>query len=63
MPDTLTFSKDSRHLRITATNTDGGHINSKSIEALLLFDIRYLLDEIRMGLIDVENAVEKNLDK
>ena len=59
----LIFTKDEKHLNIQATSPDGGQIKSNTVEALLLFDIRHLLDEIRMGLIDVEDAVQKDIDK
>ena len=36
---------------------DGGFIQSQSVEANLLFEILQKLEEIRMGICDVENAV------
>ena len=55
----LVFTKDPNQLKIQATAPDGQFIYSNTVEALLLFDIRHLLDEIRMGLIDVEDTIEK----
>ena len=59
MTDKLTFIKDPEQLTVRATSPNGNSIKAQSVTALLLFDIRHLLDEIRMGLIDVENTIDK----
>lgn len=41
---------------------NGGYIESQSVEANLLFAILDKLEEIRCGLIDVEDAVEVERD-
>lgn len=59
MPKKLTFTKDETNLNIIATAPDGGSsIESSTVEALLLFDIRYLLNEMRIGLIDLRHNIE-----
>ncbi len=47
------------NLSIKITSKKGGHIKSQSVEANLLFAILEKLEEIRVGVIDVEIAVEK----
>jgi hypothetical protein len=54
----LMFEKDIKNLRITAKAPDNSTIQSQTVEALLLFDIRDLLQKVVDGLIDVETAVE-----
>ena len=51
----------SDHMRIKIKDLDnGGSIEAQSVEANLMFAILEKLDEIKNGLIDVENAVERN---
>ena len=49
----------SDNLRITITDEDGGFIRDQSVEAILLYAILEKLEEIRCGIIDVEDAVLK----
>ena len=58
MSENTEFKKDG--LRITATGDDNGSICSQTVEALLLFSILEKLEEIRMGVIDVENEINKS---
>ena len=46
-----------KHQRIFLTGDDGGLIESRSVEANLLFAILEKLEEIRCGIINVEEAV------
>lgn len=48
-----------RHHRIKITDLDeGGSIESQSVEANLLYAILEKLEEIRCGVIDVENEIK-----
>ena len=47
------------NLFIKIHSDKGGHIKSQSVESNLLFAILEKLEEIRIGVIDVEIAVEK----
>jgi hypothetical protein len=44
--------------RIRVTDADGGHIESQTVEANLLFAIIEKLEEIRCCTIDVESACD-----
>ena len=57
----MKFEKNLRG-RIRVNLSDGGFIESQSIEANLLFAIYNKLEEIRCGLIDIENNQEINKD-
>jgi len=46
-----------KYQRIFLTGDDGGLIESRSVEANLLFAILEKLEEIRCGIINVEEAV------
>ena len=48
-----------KNLCIKIKAEDGGHIKSQSVEANLLFAILEKLEEIRIGLIDIECEVAK----
>lgn len=47
--------KNKGNLKVRATDHDGGFIESQSVEALLLLEILKKLEEIRCGLIDLED--------
>ena len=69
MPDEqgkMVYMKDEENLKIKAIAPGGAFIESSSVEALLLFDIRYELQksnehlaDIEDNLVDVEEAVKK----
>ncbi len=46
------------NLRVIAINSDGGSIGSQSVEALLMLAVLEKLEEIRRGIIDVENEIK-----
>ena len=50
------IEQDNYHL-VKIIGGDGGSIASQSVEANLLFSILEKLEEIRCGIIDVEDAV------
>ena len=50
------IERDGNWIQVTESNNGCG-IQSKTVEANLLFAILEKLEEIRCGLIDVENAV------
>ena len=49
------------NMKIRVINNDASYIESQSVEANLLFSILEKLEEIRCGLIDIENAADKTL--
>ena len=56
------YIKDENGLNIKATSPKGNVIESATVEALLLFDIRYELQQLNSNVIDVETAVKQNRD-
>ena len=52
----MNIEKDDNH-RVKITGKDKGSISSQSVEANLLFAILEKLEEIRIGIVDVESAV------
>lgn len=52
-----------RHMKIRITAEDGGFIESQSVEANLLFAILEKLEEVRCGLIDIEDNVAPDRDR
>lgn len=45
-----------KEMWVKVTCPDGGFMNSQSVEANLLFEILQKLEEIRCGLIDLEDS-------
>jgi hypothetical protein len=62
MPDEqkkMVYIKDDRALKIKAVAPDNSSIESSTVLALLLFDIRYELQVMNDNLMDIEEAVKK----
>lgn len=54
----MKIERNKEHAQITVTHDDGTEYHSESITDNLLYSILEKLEEIRCGLIDVENEVE-----